>query len=540
MQAVAAAEHEHHPGLAVETRFSEQPLVFAEAKQDPALKFVARRAEQRSREVAAEKRVLHVGGEIIYPNDTAGYQRRLLDLIEEGASPEEIKTAQHLAKINVSADFNEKMQRLTWDLPEALRYIRGDDGRIYDGMVHEMYRIAPMLEAALSALNNPIEGERRIHESTNFQVIEAAGDIPGITNKAFIEISMCNMEQGATGYVQDTQKMQIRHSRYIEGKNGLELVVQPVYIDGRLWDEERMHRFLTGVSGIVNREQVLDRMLKVEADEFENVLDFVELMDEFASKEEGKLVGMGEYVEQPVEYDKLSHVAAERRKMFAQAVTELNHHLIVWAGEGLSAFEIELMYKELEKRMAVTVCEAHPEWAAVVMDESELSGLAQVIALRNAGDDDAADAVANKVAESVTMEGCGSSCGIDTALAQQASVAIHAGMTPLDGSEFKVDSERPCEDPMCGKVGTVVYGRDRRGNVAKICVDCGSTDQDGVVKLASENQHQAEVSRPKFGTEPTRSEGREALILSFGEVERRYRAELAEREGDAEGDNSRR
>jgi hypothetical protein len=497
--------YELHPTnqefLAQPNILAEQEFIALELRHQDEITFVARRAEQLARETAHQMQEDFWHSDVVRdytPNDTLGYQRRYIALEESAASEFVLKEAAEARKHNVRVGFGEAMQALTWDLPEPRCYLQSADGTLHDGG----YEIGSMFYNALSPLNGEVELERRIYEAANFRAIEQAGRIEELAkNAAFVEISMRNTERGASGYVEEIDKLQIRYSKFVDTPRGRELVMQPMYLDGRLFDEHFMNGFLEslGVStqgGKLDRTEILSKPIMVDASQIRDVVDFVAIMDEAASEWHGKDIFVGEVVEQNTakNYSGLAAISKQRYAMIEDAVTHIDAEALKMARQGAEPAEASVMLDALQKRVALQICRTNPGVASIAFDSTTEQLLMQANVLEAEGRQSEADSMFDLAVEvAPDLRGCGAACSIREANLDERVKAMRSGLKEYDLSgKFYFDGEANC--PACGRKGIL------RGGNGAVCANkqCQSSNVNGVVKVKNQEEESRKSDKKKL------------------------------------------
>lgn len=277
--------------------------------------------------------------------------------------------------------------------------------------------------------------------------------------------------RGYNGYVPEIEKVMIRDIRFdevtgdrLEEQVGLpgtyishriiQLALQERGVDTRHMDKTALH----GNQMIVH----------------DDLIDFVQLLDDVATRAWGTNIYMGEVV--PADYQKNygairqeSRMRQEGLRDIAQTVTAFTMEL---ARDGVEPRQAPALVEAFVKKMLLNLAKHDTVIAEQMFDEKTADGLKAVTYLESIGQFDAAF---EQMKEVETAAPGGGYCGAGSCGLESVNIASKEGKELLkklgaDSSDTVVkDKERACR---CGKK-SIVYAYNKN-KVTKLCGSCGA------------------------------------------------------------------
>lgn len=270
------------------------------------------------------------------------------------------------------------------------------------------------------------------------------------------------------GYAPQIEKLMIRRIRFSDVKDvryQSTLAIPGTKITNEIINQAlQILRMTEAGSHLTKAEIRKKQMINLNGS---NELDFVQLLDELASRASGKRIFLGEEIpeDQPKDYASVPALAQARQEKLDDDAVKLTEYLQKleatgidhWAAKGhVQAFIDKLLFDKVKE---------DPKQAAIVFDQKTADGIQAAMDLRARGDYEAAGKLLEKVErEAPPSGGCGAgSCGLE-AVNPKSFEAMRARELGLRGENILHDTERACPD--CQKK-TIYY--DERGS--KVCIN---------------------------------------------------------------------
>ena len=425
----------------LEEVFQRRFYAIQEVKVAEAFDIIAEKRRLRDEGTNAEKRAMGM------ENDPFGYQKRTAELEAMGVTsgPQHEQALQGV-EIQIDSGLGEFMNAITFDDPEARVLDVTEEGRL----VNFGWDVGDMLDNGLTPANLPIELRRRAYERGTLHSLMDMREIEGITDVACIEVSLCTDEEHTPGYVREIQKMQIRHSRYVDTDDGRKLIVDTFYIDGRIYDLEFMNNFFKALGHfdddepMQDRVDILGRPVFMDAELVKDALGFIQLMDMYREDMTGEEMRLGRPKGEEInEYDEIEAINREREAKRKDAVQYLTRYSIDLMRDGVDDLDAIPRLQGQQKLMAMKICETQPELALIAFDKKTYDGILEVQSLEAQSQQLADQGMIHEAEEHMQQaearreqvfdeapneRGCGEFCGITEATQEEVANAEEAGL----------------------------------------------------------------------------------------------------------------
>lgn len=393
-------------------------------------------------------------------NDAFGYQREYVQQERSGVSTEELSQLAQARIRNVRTGFLEALNAMDVDVPNEMLYDIDTNGRFNDSGMY----LDDMYLKSLTAGNGDVELDRREVESANIRAWQDLADVPDIEKLAHVEFSLRNEEEGAIGYVEPIDKMQIRYMAYVDTPDGRKLSIQTAFINGLKYDTEFMNRFLRAIGHIepndtLDRTQMLARPRIVMREDFDGPVDIIRLMDAFYEQETGEdvIFGVSSDLRPDLSYATISERSKEDLPLVRQAIADIDAYMLNLVRRDIAYDVAERMLDDYQKYWALLICRQDPELARVVFDNRTYEELLKVQQLASISDEQAEEAFANAFAVAPSLMGCGATCRLEVASTAEKAKAYAKGMKEYkESGEMYVDKGARC--PKCGHRGILRSG----------------------------------------------------------------------------------
>ena len=427
--------------------------------------------------------------EVPIPVDALGTARRVREAEELYCigSPEWQECFQGLV-LDCSRLYGEAFRVNTWEYFEPIKLTFVDQ-------TEEFYShgqsVKKMTKAGLSPVAHPEERDRRINEhveEVTHIAVRSLGKLSlgqtivtePIKIRTISECADWAIEEyenrpkdkprgGYGGYAPQIKKLMVRdvvtdmlsNDRFEE-----QMGLSGIYITHNVIAEALRRRDMT--EGTATKTELHGNQMQVHDD----LIDFVELLDEVASEQSGQDIYLGEVLPagQQRDYEHVRQEAIERQRARDYKAYELAEFVMAlekdetdrWAATGLVEAEV--------KRVMLDMAGENNALAADMFDSQTEQGLRAVAYLRSIGQNEAAGELLAEVSEQAPSPGyCGAgSCGLESVKlgSKEAKAMKEMG---LDSSNSLKDNERSCRK--CG-AKKVVYALK---NKKKGCLDCHAT-----------------------------------------------------------------
>ena len=491
---------------------------FIDADKIPELNFIRRRAAQNAADILQQRRrqvIEHeLEGPAIYPIDALGTAKKVEAIASKhGADSPEHKRAQEGHLLDTERLLEEGIVNLTWGYFEEVPQYLDETGQNY--LAHGMSTREMNLNA-LSPLAEPEDRERRGHEYVEEEVYHAIPRINNLPQKLgalgltelvekpgtvmVVKLSPCSQlakdaykrdqeriaqglpvsQNGYGGMAPQIDKFKIRMARFdaTTGTRYLsEFALPGLYITDEVQQDVLARRANAKGDVPQTRMDMLSKEWLTSSED--EVFEFVQDLDEEASRRSGKPIYLGEVVSKDFDrnYDPeyIKAEARSRQKKLQEQATELNDFVLELQKNQTDSDLAGSLIQNKVKSMLLKVVEKDPDLAEHIFDKQTAVGFRKVAALKSAGLYQEAYRLQQDVEKNAPAVGyCGAgSCGLED-LKETAGEAVVARKLGAKGRLIK-DRLRSC--PGC-KTKSIVYGL-KKDKVSKVCTSCGNSEIDG-------------------------------------------------------------
>lgn len=343
--------------------------------------------------------------------------------------------------------------------------------------------INQILIGGLSPVAEPEEQDRRVNEFVEEKTYQAIGKMCLGQELSVQTISECpdwaieayerDPKAGHGGYAPGIRKLMIRNVSFVASGDRYEeqVALSGIFIDHDVITEalEEAGGLATGV--VISKTELHGRQFIDTQNQ--DVIGFVELLDEKASLASGHNIFMGEIVEADFDknYELVRQQAEQRQQNIAEQAAELRDLVLDlarnktdrWLAGGIVENFVQDKLKEAARQ--------NPEQAAIIFDQQTAEGYEEVVYLKAVGRVEEAEARLLEVeAQAPAPSYCGAgSCGLEAVTnAQEIQKAKELG---LDTSK-KLLRHKDGKCKNCGTKG-VVYDLTSK----RTCLECHKTGE---------------------------------------------------------------
>lgn len=438
-------------------------------------------ARAEAYEVVEQNRQLLREGQfdrVAMPVDALGTARRVVGAKE--GSLEAVEAYQGLV-LDCQRLVAEARRKNTWEYFEPLR--QHYDAQADDYVSHG-FRMSEITKAGLTPTAEAEEIEIRVNDHVEERTYSAIRSLGGLalggletkvrTVSPCADWAIAALESGSkTGYggnAPEIRKFMVRDVK-IDPFTG-DRIQEQIAVSG-LYITESVHAEVMARKGVeigASKQEIHQSQTIVDDD----LLDYMSMADQIASRRSGKTIFMGEVVPEGTakDYSLVRRQAAGRLEETNKIAVEL------------AEFVYELAEAETESWLAVGLVEARTKKllfrhasnnvseAALIFDEQTAQGLEAIVDLQRSGQVDLAQQMLEQVesaAPPVSFCGAGS-CGLEgvsSGSKEGKELAKKLGAEATD--EIVKDTERACR---CGKK-SIVYAYNKQ-KVTKHCQSCGA------------------------------------------------------------------
>lgn len=347
--------------------------------------------------------------------------------------------------------------------------------------------IRQMTENALRPIDeDPEEVIRRVNERVENEtplIIKKLGSftlntvgirtISECTDKAITDFNQDMKDgrphQGYNGYVPEIEKVMVRDIKF-DPKTGDRLEEQiglpGLYINHFVIQEALRQRGVE--TGTMDKTELHGNQLLVE----DNLIEFVALLDEVASKEWCTNIFMGEEVPSGFQknYANIRGEAANRQEGLKDMAATVATFIMDLAEDKFDKRKAPAHVETFVKKLLLNMAKNDLELAPQIFDEHTARGLKEVVYLESIGNKQAAFDLLQEVEERAPGGGycSGGSCGLETVnISSQEGKDLLKKLKAEDGDTVVKDKERACK---CGKK-SIVYAYNKN-KVNKYCESC--------------------------------------------------------------------
>lgn len=376
-------------------------------------------------------------------------------------------------------------RKRTWEyFPPSRHYFDAQTGEFFS---HGL-SVRQMTENALTPQSdNPEEEARRVNERVEDEtprIIQKLGGfmlngagirtISQCTDKAVadyeLDIKSGTKHRGYDGYVPEIEKVMIRDIT-IDPNSG-DRFEEQVGVSGRYFTPDIFQRALKQkglAAGDLDKTQLHGAQILAS----DNIVEFLEHMDQVASEEWRVEIFMGEEVPADFikDYSKIREQAARRQADLEKHTNLLADFIISLAENGTDPRKAPAIVENFVKKMLLNITKHDEKLAVQVFDENTANGLREVVYLESIGQSQRALERLLEVENLAPGGGfCGAgSCGLEGVEANSIdAITVKDKLGFGNSKDILKDTERKCK---CGSK-SVYYDLKQ---AKKGCTSCGKT-----------------------------------------------------------------